>query len=621
MPGDLVAEVRTKKFGALTYARSWQEQEDVTLFDRLRRRHIAVYASPEKLAERGRFYDDRDGSDYQVLHYDIDTAVMPDRQWIQGRTHLHLETLQDHVGRLTLRLADSLEVESVSTAQYGRLLGLRVRNHNGILVSLPRPVPIGTLLDVTVSYKGRLAPQAPERDGSQQRPLLVEDADDPGPMPLEASFLYSNRSYWYAQSVDEDYATASITIHLPFEYACVGSGEMATSAPLVSGVVGQTGPSGAQRVYQFNATRPVKYLAFVVSKFIHLDITGAPGPGITSGAGAPEARSATPGTSLRLSAEVTSRFRGEGQSLMTQAAAMARIYTELTGTCPYPSFTLALIEDDLPGGHSPPYFAVLHKVSRAGRPALNWSADPASFPGFPEYFLAHELAHQWWGQAVGTKNYHEQWISEGFAQYFAALYAERTRGIDAYRTIIRQFRNSAMDKSADGPIYLGARLGHIQGDSRVFRALVYNKGALVLHMLRLLLGDDAFFRGLRRFYTDFQFKKAGTDDVRRAFEAEAGRSLDQFFEGWVYGGSLPSLAVTTRVEAASGGSAVTIRVEQGLTVFDVPITVALELADGSRQTVVMPLTGRITEHRVQVGQPVRHASVVEAELAATVRIG
>ena len=75
--------------------------------------------------------------------------------------------------------------------------------------------------------------------------------------------------------------------------------------------------------------------------------------------------------------------------------------------------------------------------------------------------------------------------------------------------------SGASTTTDQGPVYLGYRLGHIRGDSRVFRALVYNKGAAVLHMLRRLVGDDAFFRGLRRFYRDSRFRKAGTEDFRR----------------------------------------------------------------------------------------------------------
>jgi hypothetical protein len=84
--------------------------------------------------------------------------------------------------------------------------------------------------------------------------------------------------------------------------------------------------------------------------------------------------------------------------------------------------------------------------------------------------------------------------------------------------------------SDQGPVNLGYRLGHIKSDGRVFRAIIYNKAAVVLDMLRRLVGDASFFRGLRRFYVESRFKKVGTDDAKRAFEAESGEELDRFFE-------------------------------------------------------------------------------------------
>ena len=120
------------------------------------------------------------------------------------------------------------------------------------------------------------------------------------------------------------------------------------------------------------------------------------------------------------------------------------------------------------------------------------------------------------------------------------LYAERTRSRDDFEDVLRQLRTHGGGAArAHGPVWLGYRLGHLQGDGRIFRALVYNKGALVLHMLRRLLGDEVFFQGLRRFYRESKFKKVGTGDVQRAFEAESGQPLARFFERWIVGADDP----------------------------------------------------------------------------------
>jgi aminopeptidase N len=206
---------------------------------------------------------------------------------------------------------------------------------------------------------------------------------------------------------------------------------------------------------------------------------------------------------------------------------------------------------------------------------------------------------------VGWRNYHEQWISEGFAQYFAALYAQQQRGDAVFAGVMRQMRRWAMNESDQGPIYLGYRLGHIKGDGRIFRALVYNKSASVLHMLRRMVGDDAFFEGLRQFYATSRFQKAGTDDFKQAVEAAAGRPLDRFFDQWILGSALPRLKVTSRVD----GAELAVHIEQLGEVFDVPVTMTVRYADKKRTDIVIPVTEQITDRRFPLAGAVQDVEV------------
>jgi aminopeptidase N len=290
----------------------------------------------------------------------------------------------------------------------------------------------------------------------------------------------------------------------------------------------------------------------------------------------------------------------KGRDALTVASDILRFYASIVDDAPYEALTLAMVESSLPGGHSPAYMVMLNNPAPLA--PYTWRNDPASFSNFPEFYLAHELAHQWWGQAVGWENYHEQWLSEGMAQYFAALFAKQRRGESAFRDVLRQFRRWAVDQSDQGPIYLGYRLGHLKNDGRVFRAVVYNKGAAVLHMLRRLVGDEAFFEGLKRFYAENRFKKAGTGDLQRAMEATSGQALERFFQRWIFESGIPRLRYSTAIE----GQELVVRFEQvaastDAPLYDLPVTIALNYGDKSVEDVVAIREAQVEKRYVLAG--------------------
>jgi hypothetical protein len=629
--GDFVAEVNTRRFDILTYARSSNEAEDVSMFQRARKRNISAYASELKLQSRGRFFNEDDLVDYDVLDYQIDASFYPEREWMEGRTRMSLRPKQS-IAVLTLRFADSLNVSSVISDEFGRLLFLRVRNQNSLLVNLPSPVARDFPLNLTITYSGRL-----ERQRTQEESIAAgqrnAQPDDIPFVPSEPKWLFSNRNYWYPQNQVTDYATARVQITVPYEYHVVSSGILDPFSPAAaaSAPVENSSRVVPRVSYSFTTPQPVRYLSFLVSRMSRIDAATVALDIDVKAPSAPDMQGAhtlqeqisrlnrmvttSPPVggrnTIQLAVDANRRQEARSRDAITTAAEILRLYAGLLGDAPYGALTLAMVEDELPGGHAPGYYAMINNPPPVT--PFNWRNDPAAFQGFPEFFLAHELAHQWFGQAVGWKNYHEQWLSEGFSQYLAALFAKERRGEQAFRDVLRQFRRWSLEESDQGPVFLGYRLGHIKGESRVFRALVYNKGAGVLHMLRRVVGDEPFFAGLRQFYADNRFKKAGTDDLRKAMEAASKRDLSRFFERWIYDNAIPRLRFSSTVE----DNELIVRFEQTGEIFDVPVTVGVTYADGKTAEFLVIADQATTEARFPLTGPVRSVepNVDDASLA------
>ena len=601
--GDLVAEMNADR-AHLTYMKSVNEAEDIRFFDRTRNRTIAIYPSKEKLATRGPFFNEDDQVDFDIVNYDIDASFDPRREWVDGKATLLLTARRNPISSLVLTLAEPLTVRSVTSRRHGYLMALRVSGQDDIIINLPEPLRPDDLLDLEFVYGGRLPATPPEREAIDLGSVKYEQSNDFFNIQALPSYIYTGRSGWYPQGAVTDYATATMRLRVPEGYSTVASGSLDQGYPRTLPLEGRT----VWMEYRFSATQPVRYLGWATSRFVHVDSASF---SIAAVEGDDAPLTGASYTFGEIAVESSSMLQRRGRELFDETQRVMKFYGSVVSDIPYPSFTLAIVEREQPGGHSPPYFAALSHPPPAT--PVSWRTDPAYFDGFPEFFLAHETAHQWWGQAVGWKNYHEQWISEGFAQYFAAMYAEHIKKEGVFRQVIAQMARWTLDRSDQGPVYLGYRLGHIRNDGRVFRALVYNKGALTLHMLRKLIGDEAFFRGLRRFYSAWRFKKAGTEDVKAAFELESNRELDAFFDRWIYGSSLPRMKFSYTTEP----DAVIVRFEQMGERFEVPVTVTLK--HGATSTdVTVPVTEQVTTRRIPTTSPIRSVSVNEDDAAPVV---
>lgn len=597
--GDFLAELHTRGRGHLTYARSFTEPEDISLFERARGRDIARYASIEKEEQRGASYNEDTLNEIAVLDYDVDATIDPGREFIDARARLRIRVQAPGVASINIRLAEPLVVTSAVSPQYGPFVHLRVRGRDSVILNLPVPLQRGSEFEVAVNYSGRLRSQSVDQEA------LGQDGFSPLPATQPQDYyLLSAKAYWYPQPQTSGYATATLRLTLPEDYTCVATGEPLEGFRTVVAASGRP-----MRAWAFRVFEPVRYLSVVAGRF-RPAVAGT--LALVDDPASPAARPAEgtrqPGFRVReympfdqLGTDAVSRRRLD--ELAAWTTDIFRFYLSRMGDAPYSRLTLAVVENATPGGHSPAGAALVFNPRPGGQPT--WRDDPASFDGFPEFFLAHELAHQWWGHGVGWANYHDQWVSEGFAQYFAALYAEHKRGAVALEQMLRQFRRWTLDVSDQGPISLGYRLGQMKGDRRIFRALVYNKAAGVLHMLRRLIGDDAFFDGLRRIYDERRLEKAGTAQVQAAFEAASGRPLGRFFAQWIGDSRLPRVRVTQTV--ADREAVVTFEHLDG--VFDLPVTVSLTYADGRTVDTVVPVTEERVERRLPLDGPLRQLRI------------
>ena len=169
--------------------------------------------------------------------------------------------------------------------------------------------------------------------------------------------------------------------------------------------------------------------------------------------------------------------------------------------------------------------------------------------------VAHEIAHQWFGDAVTENDWDDVWLSEGFATYFTLLATEHYEGRDAFSVGLKKSRETvfALEKKLPGVPVIHNNLSDM---TKVLNGLIYQKGGWTLHMLRGLIGDDAFWAGIRDYYARYRDRNATTDDFRHIMEQHSGKELGWFFDQWLHGAGSPTVTGTWHWDAATGHVAI-----------------------------------------------------------------
>ena len=462
-----------------------------------------------------------------ALQYRIHLTVTDAGEEISAETDIVFAVRADNVREVALDFP-GLSVDGVSAQ--GRPAKF-TRDGGRLRIMLAETYQPGDLLNVSVKYHG-----APS-DG------LYFKRNKFGDRTVFADNWPDRARHWFP-SVDHpsDKAKVEFFVNAPARYDVVANGELVETTSRQDGT--------RLTHWREQVPVPVYCMVFGATEFSVLN-AGAVG-----------------GTSLWHYLYPKDRERGlrdHGRALR-----ILDFYAGLVG--PYPYEKLALVE-------SSTRFGGMENSSN-----IFFDENSYDGSGHLEGTVAHEIAHQWFGDSVTESDWHHLWLSEGFATYFGALFYERADGRDRFvRLMLDNKERYVKDAAAVArPVYDPA----VKDLFKLLNRNNYQKGAWVLHMLRRVMGDEQFFAGVRDYYRTYRDGNALTEDFRRVMELHHGQPLDWFFRQWIYEPGFPAYDAAWRWDEPSKRLLLKVRQAQAGAPFRMPLDVEFREGDDTRREVV-----------------------------------
>ncbi|GAB3908319.1 M1 family aminopeptidase [Larkinella knui] len=491
-----------------------------------------------------------------VSYYKLDLTFTYTPNYLRGAVTIGLTSVSDNLSRFFLDLATDMKVDSVKTGTQKLPFS---QENNQLSITPVQPLAKGQKLTVTVYYQGvpgstGLGSFAFGTHGLQNQPAI-----------WSLSEPYGARDWFPCKDTPADKADSSdVWITAPKQFVSVSNGRLERTID----------HADSTRTYRWKNRYPIaNYLISVaMSNYVLYEQTFRP-----------TATDSMPVTHYIYPEALTDNLR----KTLDQTTAMLDVFTKYFG--PYPFLK-----------------------EKYGHAQFGWGGGMehqtiSSMGAFNSDIMAHELAHQWFGDKITCKTWEHIWLNEGFASYAEALYREATGGTAAYRSYMSSYLLLA--RRARGTLFVQdlTNVNNIFDSNRT-----YYKGATVLHMLRGVVGDQKFREILQAYAASpFAYGSATTEDFAAIASQVYGKPLDYFFKQWVYGENYP----TYRVKWSSGALAgqtnqyqVQLRLEQTTnttnpTFFTMPVPVLVKTAVGDTLLTVMNNSADQTFELKVKGQP------------------
>ena len=465
--------------------------------------------SAQSPVDRAEKHEPAPGPLLSLDHYDIAGSMEDNGRRLRMKTAVEITARADPLTAATFTLNPEFEVFRVDYASGDGALFTRQGTY--ITVPFRQPVPMDSTTTLTFWYDGDIFRGS--RDGF---------------------FGLMNNQQWLPVHSNEDLYTFDLELRYPEKLTVTTTG-----ASVASHMQGDT------RITRWQRKRPVSSLGMAFSESRTREVSVGE-------------------VDVRLSVDKDRRRADSSTArILTHIGPALDFFGGIFGPYPYEKLDVIQMPDDYAFGRALPSMLMLWGLYY--QDAFNLDANLHAhmytevqhiFRGF----LAHELAHQWWGGSVIPRTYRDAWLSEAVATYGADMYIEREAGDEAFGEMLKRHTDQALFADRHGAIDLGSRLGEH------YQAIVYEKGAMVLHMLRRTIGDDHFMSVLSRFSREKAGKLVTTDDFAAEVEEVTGREMDWFFDQWIrdtgypvyrvyHTGSTEIASTEIRNEAASGPDA------------------------------------------------------------------